>query len=481
MAELHRYLSGRTLTSAREQQDLEHRLAAGHSPNNTLREKAPNHQDANRRQESKAQEEPKLVKGWRARSEFWTWNCFTVNMGTGGLSILIGGCPFDFGVTQRALGTIFFLINLIVFVINVSGVLSRAYFHPQAFKASWYDHEDGVYAPCFSLAWATLFVGIIDYGVPYCGFWLVRAMEVVWFVYIAVGLAIGMTLEWTVRGRRRSLSTITPADCLLLFPLMLGGTLGSALATKMPGKQATYVIILSYMLQGMGWLMAILKLSVWMARNMIYPSPAPPSIPGFLMAVGPPGFTAFAFMNLGNTARTAFPASGILSEQAGETFRLVSVWYGLMLLGMALYLLLTPVFLLITGLIMDGKIKSRHELHKTWGIAFWSFTFPLVGFFMAIGQLGTQLPSKPFKVIQVVGIFIVAVAWFVNFPMTMYSIFISKELLQPKPKKGQNTETYETIDGEEIITDPEIVNNVMKGEKQKEDRDRRWAQDSILA
>jgi hypothetical protein len=40
---------------------------------------------------------------------------------------------------------------------------------------------------------------------------------------------------------------------------MLGGTTGSALATQMPGAQATYIIIVSYMLQGMGWFMSLLN------------------------------------------------------------------------------------------------------------------------------------------------------------------------------------------------------------------------------
>jgi hypothetical protein len=42
-------------------------------------------------------------------------------------------------------------------------------------------------------------------------------------------------------------------------PLMLGGTTGSALAAEMPAAQATHVIIISYMLQGMGWFLSLMK------------------------------------------------------------------------------------------------------------------------------------------------------------------------------------------------------------------------------
>lgn len=100
-----------------------------------------------------------------------------------------------------------------------------------------------------NLAFATLFVGAMNYGVPYCGFWLTRAMMVLWVIYIAWGLLVALLLEWTIRGRNRHLSTITPADCLPVFPLMLAGTLGGALAKELPGGQAGYVIILSYIVR----------------------------------------------------------------------------------------------------------------------------------------------------------------------------------------------------------------------------------------
>ncbi|AFR98260.2 hypothetical protein C343_06236 [Cryptococcus neoformans C23] len=378
-------------------------------------------------------------RGWVARSEFWTWNCFTVNMGTGAVAILVGGVQFPFN-GQREIGTVFFMIDLVVFLINIIGVASRAIFHWANFKDSFFDHSDGTYIPCILLAVATLFVGIMDYGVPYCGFWLTRAMYVVYWVYVGCSLAIALILECTLRGHQRKLDTITPADCLLFFPLMLSGTIGSALATKLPLHEAGHIIIISYWLQGMGMMLSILKCSVWMARNMLRVNPAPSSLPGYLIAVGPPGFTAFAFLNLGNLAVDAFPASNILtSSNGGQIFQVVSVWYSLILLGLGLYILLSTLTIWIFGQALDRQVE--------WSMGWWSFTFPLTGFFMAMAQLGAQLPSKTFKVIQVVGCLAVAVAWLINFTMTLYSIFISRTLGMPKlPKKDDEDEGYEKDD-----------------------------------
>jgi hypothetical protein len=143
------------------------------------------------------------------------------------------------------------------------------------------------------------------------------------------------------------------------------------------------------------------------------------------MAVGPPGFTSFgepafsaslivadhacqiAFMNLANSARTAFPAAGLLDEEAARIFQVISIWYSLPLLGLALYLWITPLVLYIIGIIKIRKFR--------WTMSFWSLTFPCelhamrfavqalakynlaTGMFMASAQLGEQLPSKTFK------------------------------------------------------------------------------------
>lgn len=221
---------------------------------------------------------------------------------------------------------------------------------------------------------------------------------------------------------------------------MLSGTIGSALANKLPLQEAGYVIIISYWLQGMGMMLSLLKCSVWMARNMLRVNPPPSSLPGYLIAVGPPGFTAFAFLNLGNLAVDAFPASNILaSSNGGQIFQVVSVWYSFTLLGLALYILFSTLTIWVFGQALDRKVE--------WSMGWWSFTFPLTGFFMATAQLGAQLPSETFKVIQVVGCLAVTVAWFINFYMTLYSIFISRSLGMPTlSKKDEDEEGYEKYD-----------------------------------
>lgn len=75
-----------------------------------------------------------------------------------------------------------------------------------------------------------------------------------------------------------------------------------------------------------------------------------------------------AFMNLAKTARNAFPAAGLLDEEGARIFQVVSIWYSLPLLGLALYLWITPLVLYTVGIIKIRKFR--------WTMSFWSLTFP---------------------------------------------------------------------------------------------------------
>jgi hypothetical protein len=109
--------------------------------------------------------------------------------------------------------------------------------------------------------------------------------------------------------------------------------------------------------QGMGFFIGLIKLSVWMHRNMTLVNPSTNSIPGYLMAVGPPGFTAFAFLNLGSQCEDAFTAAGILNgAEAGRVMLYVSVWWSLMLFGICVWLVFMPMVLFVGSAIKRGDL-----------------------------------------------------------------------------------------------------------------------------
>jgi tellurite resistance protein TehA-like permease len=67
------------------------------------------------------------------------------------------------------LGTIFFILNIIFYLINVTMTISRAIRYPKVFKQSFYDRSEAVWFPTSVIGMATLIIGTMLFGIPRCG------------------------------------------------------------------------------------------------------------------------------------------------------------------------------------------------------------------------------------------------------------------------------------------------------------------------
>jgi len=66
-------------------------------------------------------------------------------------------------------GTVWFILNIIFYLINLTMTATRAIKHPKVFKQSFYDRAEGVWFPTSIIAMATLLIGTILLGIPFCG------------------------------------------------------------------------------------------------------------------------------------------------------------------------------------------------------------------------------------------------------------------------------------------------------------------------
>jgi hypothetical protein len=64
------------------------------------------------------------------------------------------------------------------------------------------------------------------------------------------------------------------------------------------------------------------------------------------------------------------------------------------------------------------------------------------------------------RIFQVFGIFFVASAWLLNIVMTLYSIWGSNTLLQPKPKRTDDFYAYHGLHQGEVIEDTQAMRDV---------------------
>ena len=126
---------------------------------------------------------------WRERIRHFTWTWFCLTMATGGIANVLYAVPFRFHGLY-ALGCIFFLLNLALFLFNVAMISFRFYFYPRTFRASFLHPTESLFIPAAIVSFGIIMMNVSQYGVGMVGEnrWLQHVMIVLFWV--DCGLAV---------------------------------------------------------------------------------------------------------------------------------------------------------------------------------------------------------------------------------------------------------------------------------------------------
>lgn len=95
--------------------------------------------------------------------------------------------PFRFRGLDT-IGDIFFLFNIVLFVLNVSLISLRFYTFPGTFQASYMHPSERLFLPAAVVSFGTVLINISQYGLPETGPWLGRAVVVMFWIYAALAI-----------------------------------------------------------------------------------------------------------------------------------------------------------------------------------------------------------------------------------------------------------------------------------------------------
>ena len=82
----------------------------------------------------------------------------------------------------------FFLLNIVLFVINIILISLRFYYHPETLKASFLHPTERLYVPSAVVSFGTILINIVQYGVPQTGHWLSTAVLVAFWIDVALAI-----------------------------------------------------------------------------------------------------------------------------------------------------------------------------------------------------------------------------------------------------------------------------------------------------
>lgn len=210
-------------------------------------------------------------------------------MSTGAIATLLGQQPYTFH-GLKTIGKIFFILDLVLFVafsalityrfLRNRGALSRSLHHP---------HESFFFGT-FWVSIGLIIYCIEEYGAPSSGPWLVKTLEVLYWLYAGCVMLVAI-FQYHVIFDLENLPVVDamPAWILPVYPFLILGPLAAVLEYHQPPESSLPILIGGITFQGLGWMVALFMYTIYVTRLVNSELPEPPKRPAMYVAVGPAG------------------------------------------------------------------------------------------------------------------------------------------------------------------------------------------------
>lgn len=317
----------------------------------------------------------------RRRLAHLTWAWYTLTMSTGGLSLLIHAQPHQFS-GLRQIGLAVYVLNIVLFALVTAVLAVRFVLFRGAFGTSITHPREGFFVPTLFLSIATLITSTQRYCVPAdvdpeAPDALRWAIRVAFWAYVALttGLAVGQ-YSYVFAAHSFGLQTMMPTWILPIFPIMLSGTIASVVSGTQPESARVSMVVAGLTCQGLGIAVAFMMYAHMVGRLMQSGLPHREHRTGLFMCVGPPAFTALAFIGLAQSLPGDFDhdMDGLLDATIIETMAVVGAGF---LWALSFWWL---------GIAVLAVARSPPRVfHLGW----WAAVFPNTGFTLATIAIGT--------------------------------------------------------------------------------------------
>jgi len=371
-----------------------------------------------------------------------TWGWYPVTMSTGALASLISQQPFTF-TGLRTIGKIFFIVDLVLFVLITAMIAARFLQKPRALTTSLHHPSESFFFGAFWVSVALLLYNSTVYGVPHVGPWLPKALKVLFWMYYGIQTCVAVFQYHVIfEVEKLALSEAMPAWILPAYPFLVTGPLAAAISKTQEDRAALQIMIAGVAGQGVGWILAFFIYVVYLTRLINSNMPAPSVRPGMYVSVGPagkhspdllhtnltrPAYTCAGFIALGQQAQKIVPP-GYLGTSPDT--RVGEIWLAIaMPAGMFLWLLAIWFSSLTTLSILRSVRRMKFAL------VWWAFIFPNAGLAIATIQVGKALGSDTIKGVASALTIVLVILWFMCAGAHVRALW-RHELLAPGKDEG---------------------------------------------
>ncbi|KAH4201686.1 hypothetical protein HBI26_191750 [Parastagonospora nodorum] len=324
-------------------------------------------------------------------------------MSTGGLSLALGETPHKFR-GLHTIGLIVFFLSIALFVLFTACMLTRVCLYPTHVGKALRHPAEAWFLGAFWLSISTLVGGTQVYGVTYGpGYsWLVSAVYVLYWMYACLSL-LNALMQYFLLAAYSSVRPVpfSPALFLAGYSAMLTGTIASLVAASQPLQRAYLVVLSGVAFQGFGWLISSICLVGFAHMLLDKGLPAPSFRPALFIPVGSVAYTIVALIGLAE----AVPAYGYFAKHGGarEICRVLALVVGVFMWLFAFFLFAVA---LVANLLAARKMR--------FGLSWWAFIFPNVGFMLATNAMGRELESEAILWVASVLTILLVTMWLIS-------------------------------------------------------------------
>ena len=338
----------------------------------------------------------------------FTPSWFSVNMGTGIISILLHTTPHSFpGLDYIAI--VFYLLNITLFVLFISLTIARYVLYPWVFMRMLQHSTQSLFIGTLPMGLATIINATVLIAVPAYGTWARDFAWTLWWIDVVLSVMSCFGVPALMfYNHAHTLDKMTAAWLLPIVPTVVAAASGGLVATVLEPNNAIITLAVSYVLWGVGMSVSFLVMAMYLHRLMIHKLPTHEVIVSAFLPLGPVGQGAFGIIEMSQAGKVAYPATSFLGvSNAADVIFVMSVLVALLLWGFGLWWLFHGI---VSVLIRhyDGGLKHN--------MGYWGFIFPLGVYTAATIALGNSLTSTFFSYLSVV--FILALVMLYGFVAT---------------------------------------------------------------
>lgn len=348
----------------------------------------------------------------------FTPSWFSVNMGTGILSILLYNFPFQFRGLQT-IALVVYIMNVVMFCIFLIISIARYAIWPSIIKLVLKHSNQSLFIGTMPMGLTTItnftVLVIIDKFA-----WGRNLAFVLWIIeYILTILTVLVVPYFVIVHHNHALETMNGTWLLPLVPCVVASASGGLIAQYLDHDRALVILIMSIITMGMGLLLALSVIVIYFYRLIVNKLPPKEVIISSFLPLGPLGQGAYGLIQLGIASKTILGDRYIVG--LGDVAHSVGFLTALFLWGYGVWYLVVATF--------SVAITTKQGIPFNMG--WWALTFPLGVFTTATLSIGTTLDSMFFLVLGAIFTCILVLIWLSVMAKTLKGIFTTEVFYAP--------------------------------------------------